>query len=71
MLCRYYLMSSPVVSAENLTFSEKDLAENVRGMLRMLWNTYSFFVLYANIDKFEPKFNFGQSQKLNFGKFIG
>ncbi|MFH0930038.1 MAG: isoleucine--tRNA ligase [Candidatus Moraniibacteriota bacterium] len=52
---RYYLMASPVVAAENLTFSEKDMSENVRGMLRMLWNTYSFFVLYANIDKFEPK----------------
>lgn len=52
---RYYLMSSPVVAAENLAFSEKDLSENVRGMLRMLWNTYSFFVLYANIDKFEAR----------------
>ncbi len=52
---RYYLMGSPVVAADNLNFSEKDLAENVRGMFRMLWNTYSFFVLYANIDKFEPK----------------
>jgi len=52
---RFYLMSSPVVAAENLNFSEKDLAENVRGMFRMLWNSYSFFVLYANIDKFEVK----------------
>ncbi len=50
---RYYLVSSPVVSAQNLNFSEKDLAENVRGMFRMLWNSYSFFVLYANIDKFK------------------
>src|SRR4030043_470015 len=50
---RYYLMSSPVVAAENLNLSEKDLEENVRRMLRMLWNSYSFFVLYANIDKFE------------------
>jgi isoleucyl-tRNA synthetase len=50
---RYYLLSSPVVAAENLSMSEKDLTENVRGMFRMLWNTYSFFVLYANIDKFE------------------
>ncbi len=52
---RYYLMSSPVVAAENLAFSEKDVSESVRGMFRMLWNTYSFFVLYANIDKFEFK----------------
>lgn len=51
---RYYLMASPVVSAQNLNFSEKDLAENVRGMLRMLWNTYSFFVLYASIDGWRP-----------------
>jgi isoleucyl-tRNA synthetase len=50
---RYYLLSSPVVAAENFSMSEKDLTENVRGMFRMLWNTYSFFVLYANIDKFE------------------
>lgn len=67
---RFYLMSSPVVAAENLTFSEKDLAENVRGMFRMLWNSYSFFVLYANIDKFDPKLSFGQSQKLSFNNLL-
>ncbi len=50
---RYYLMSSPVVVAENLNFSEKEVAEVARGMMRMLWNSYSFFVLYANIDKFK------------------
>jgi len=49
---RLYLMSSPVVFAQNLNFSEKDVAEFVRGALRMLWNSYSFFVLYANIDGF-------------------
>jgi isoleucyl-tRNA synthetase len=63
---RFYLMSSPVVAAENLNFSEKDLAENVRGMFRMLWNTYSFFVLYANIDEFDPKLRSEQSGKLRF-----
>jgi len=51
---RYYLMSSPVVVAQNISFSEKEVEEVVRGMIRMLWNSYSFFVLYANIDKFEP-----------------
>ncbi|MCX6762638.1 MAG: class I tRNA ligase family protein, partial [Candidatus Moranbacteria bacterium] len=64
---RYYLMDSPVVAAENLTFSEKDMSENVRGMLRMLWNTYSFFVLYANIDKFEPK---STNQKLQAANLL-
>jgi isoleucyl-tRNA synthetase len=51
---RFYLMSSPVVSAQNLNFSEKELAELSRGMFRMLWNTYSFFVLYAEVDGWQP-----------------
>ncbi|KKU55603.1 MAG: Isoleucine-tRNA ligase [Candidatus Moranbacteria bacterium GW2011_GWE2_47_10] len=61
---RLYLMSSPVVFAQNLNFSEKDVAEFVRGMLRMLWNSYSFFVLYANIDGFDPKKDFGKSENI-------
>lgn len=55
---RYYLMSSPVVAAQNLSFKEEDLSEVTRGMMRMLWNSYSFFVLYAEIDKFEADKNF-------------
>ncbi|MFZ2188649.1 MAG: isoleucine--tRNA ligase [Candidatus Moraniibacteriota bacterium] len=51
---RFYFMSSPVVSAQNLNFSEKELAELSRGMFRMLWNTYSFFVLYAEVDGWQP-----------------
>ena len=52
---RFYLLASPVVSAENLNFKESEVADLVRGMFRMLWNSYSFFVLYAEIDKFQPK----------------
>ncbi len=49
-ILRYYLMSSPVVMAENLNFKESELSEIQRGLFRMLWSSYSFFVLYANID---------------------
>lgn len=52
---RYYFMSSPLMSGDDMSMSEKDLDQIQKGMLRMLWNTYSFFVLYANIDKFEVK----------------
>ncbi|MEK7096347.1 MAG: isoleucine--tRNA ligase [Patescibacteria group bacterium] len=52
-ILRQYLLSSPVVAAENINFSEKELAELQRGMFRMIWNSYSFFVLYANIDKWD------------------
>jgi isoleucyl-tRNA synthetase len=31
------------------------VAESRRKFLSTLWNTYSFFVIYANIDKFDPK----------------
>jgi isoleucyl-tRNA synthetase len=51
---RVYLMGSPVVMAENLNFSEKELSELSRGLFRMLRNTYSFFVMYANVDNFQP-----------------
>jgi isoleucyl-tRNA synthetase len=51
---RYYLMQSPVVAAENVNFMESEVREVARGMMRMLWNSYSFFTLYANIDNFVP-----------------
>lgn len=50
---RFYLLSSPVMCAENLNFNEAEIAELSRGMFRMFWNSYSFFVLYANIDKLD------------------
>ena len=35
-------------------FSADLVAESVRRFLLTLWNTYSFFVTYANIDRFDP-----------------
>ncbi len=51
---RFALMSSPVVRAETLRFSEKGVAETVQNVLLPLWNSYSFFVTYANLANFEP-----------------
>ena len=61
---RYYLLSSPVMMAENLNFSENDLAKIYRGMFRMLWNSYYFFILYATIDKWIPKKSYSKSDNL-------
>lgn len=61
---RYYLLSSPVVAAENLNFSERDLSDIVRNVFRMLWNSYSFFTTYASIDKWESKENAKPSDNL-------
>ena len=50
---RAYLINSPVVKAEPLLFNEKGVKEVVRSVLLPLYNTWSFFVQYANIDGWE------------------
>ncbi|MBI1812304.1 class I tRNA ligase family protein [Candidatus Peregrinibacteria bacterium] len=50
---RFALMSSPAVRGEDLRFSEKLVLETVRSVLLPLWNTYSFFVTYANAATWE------------------
>jgi isoleucyl-tRNA synthetase len=47
-------MNSPVVEAQDLRFSEAGVEEVVKKVILPLWNTYSFFTTYANIDKFKP-----------------
>ncbi|TET37606.1 MAG: isoleucine--tRNA ligase, partial [Dehalococcoidia bacterium] len=48
----YLLTSSPAGSVRR--FSMDLVGEALRRFLLTLWNTYSFFVTYANIDKFDP-----------------
>ncbi len=49
----YMLVSSP--GEDNHRFSNKMLEETIRKIFLTLWNTYSFFTLYANIDRFVPQ----------------
>jgi len=52
---RLYLIDSPVVKAQELRFSEAGVKDVVRKILLRWWNSYSFFVNYANIDDFRPR----------------
>jgi isoleucyl-tRNA synthetase len=52
---RLYLINSPVVKGQELKFSEKAVYDVVRKILLRWWNSYSFFVNYANIDGFTPR----------------
>ena len=52
---RLYMIDSPVVRAQELRFSEKGVHDIVRRIMLRWWNAYSFFVSYANVDKFTPK----------------
>jgi isoleucyl-tRNA synthetase len=61
---RLYITTSPVVQAENLNFSEKDLQTMVRNTFRMLWNSYSFFTTYASIDNWTSNPEAGVSDNI-------
>jgi isoleucyl-tRNA synthetase len=47
----FYTASAPWLPTR---FSEEDVAETQRRFLSTFWNVYSFYVLYAEIDKFNP-----------------
>ncbi|WP_332448387.1 isoleucine--tRNA ligase [Sphaerochaeta sp.] len=51
---RFALMNSAVVRAEDLKFSEDLVKEVLKSLIIPLWNAYSFFVTYANIDGYVP-----------------
>ena len=51
---RWYLYSA-TPAGQNRRFSSDLVGETVRKFLLTLWNTYSFFVMYANIDGWRPQ----------------
>ena len=50
---RWYLFTA-TRPGENRRFSSELVGESLRRFLLTLWNTYSFFVTYANIDGYDP-----------------
>jgi isoleucyl-tRNA synthetase len=43
---RFYLLTSPVVNGEDISFSEKGVAEVGRKLHMLLWNMHSFYRMY-------------------------
>lgn len=52
---RFFLMNSAVVRAEDLKFSDDGVREVLKNFIIPMWNAYSFFVTYANIDDYAPE----------------
>jgi len=48
---RLFLVHSAVVKADDLRYSDEGVREIMKSIIIPLWNAYSFFVTYANIDK--------------------
>jgi isoleucyl-tRNA synthetase len=51
---RLFLVHSAVVEASDLRYSDEGVAEVLKSIIIPLWNAYSFFVTYANIDNVTP-----------------
>ena len=50
---RMYMISSAVVRGEYLKFSETGVKEVIKNIILPLWNSFSFFTSYANIDQWK------------------
>ena len=50
---RWYMISNSS-PWDNLKYDEKGVLETSRKLFSTLYNTYSFFALYANVDSFDP-----------------
>ncbi|MDR3333685.1 MAG: isoleucine--tRNA ligase, partial [Treponema sp.] len=52
---RLFLVHSAVVKADDLRYSDEGVREVMKSILIPLWNAYSFYVTYANIDQADPE----------------
>jgi isoleucyl-tRNA synthetase len=59
---RFLLLSSPVLSGEDYSLLDKDIAD-VSRKLTMIWNMYDFFTLYASVDKWKWTGSYDDSLK--------
>ncbi|MGH7237585.1 MAG: class I tRNA ligase family protein, partial [Candidatus Saccharimonadales bacterium] len=49
---RFLMLSSPLTSGENINLKDKEVAD-VQRKLKMIWNMYDFFTMYAAVDGWE------------------
>ncbi|NOY15083.1 MAG: isoleucine--tRNA ligase [bacterium] len=55
---RFYLVNSPLVKGNDLRFNDKDLNEIKEKLITTYWNSFKFYLTYADLHNFTP------SQKL-------
>ena len=62
---RYYLLTSPVMLAENMNFSEKGVQEALRNVVMILGNVVKFYEMYAPTPNPSPTPNVAGEGSLN------
>lgn len=68
-IMRWYFLSNaaPLVS---IAFNESLLGEIQHKMVGTLWNTYAFYVLYANIDNYDGSFDLAKCKLSKMDKWV-
>ena len=51
---RLYLMGSVIMIGENINLDEKEFDNQVKNILLPLWNSFKYFLTYANLHDFTP-----------------
>jgi isoleucyl-tRNA synthetase len=64
----YCLTATPAGNVKR--FSADQVAEITRRFQLILWNVYSFFVMYANIDNYQPKAEADNSSQAELDRWI-
>ena len=52
---RLYLMSSVIMIGENINLDEKEFDNQVKNVLLPLWNSFKYFLTYANLHDWSPE----------------
>ena len=62
---RWYFMNSNIVRGGDARISDQGIDEVTRQVLLPLWNAYSFFTLYANIDGYQAQVRTDSTDELD------
>ena len=62
---RWYFMSSNIVRGGDARISDQAIDEVVRQVILPIWNAYSFFTLYANVENYRATFRTDSSELLD------
>ena len=49
---------------QDLIIDQKGIQDIIKRVIKPLWNAYNCFVLYANVDNFEAKFDITSRQSI-------
>ena len=62
---RWYFINSNIVRGGDARISDRGIDEVTRQVMLPVWNAYSFFTLYANIDGYRAKFSTDSTDELD------